>query len=60
MTAKTELLTLQEAAERLSLSYAMVRRLIERGELNVHRIGRAVRISNVEVERFIESVSADE
>ena len=40
-------------AERLGLSLRSVRRLIARGELPVHRLGRAVRISEDDLVRFL-------
>lgn len=47
------LITADEVAERLGVSLRTVRRLIEAGELPVHRIGRAVRISEDDLERFV-------
>lgn len=41
---------IEEAAEALSLSERTVRRMIARGELRVHRFGRAVRIPAAEVQ----------
>lgn len=40
-------------AERLGLSLRSVRRLIARGELPVHRLGRAVRVSEDDLVRFL-------
>jgi len=42
---RTRLLTVQDVAADLQLSTKTIRRLIERGELPVHRVGRTVRIS---------------
>ena len=42
-------------ADRLAVSPRHVRRLIERGELPVHRIGSAVRISEDDLARYLAS-----
>lgn len=47
------LLTIDEVAARLALHHRTVRRLIESGDLRVVRIGRAVRVQENELERFI-------
>jgi len=47
------LLTVEEVAKRLSVALRTVRRLIDRGELPAHRIGRMVRISEDDLERYI-------
>jgi excisionase family DNA binding protein len=52
--APTRLLTVPEAADRLRLSARMVERLIASGEISPLRIGRSVRLTDVEVEEFIE------
>jgi len=56
MTTQTEkLLTVEEAAEILSLSVVQVRRYITDGSLPVIRFGRrAIRIKPSDLERFIE------
>jgi excisionase family DNA binding protein len=46
-------LTVVEVADRLGVSPKHVRRAIDRGELPVHRFGRAVRIAPEDLERFI-------
>jgi excisionase family DNA binding protein len=43
-----KLRTIEETAELLSVLVRTVRRLIESGALPVHRIGRAVRISDAD------------
>ena len=43
-TAPTEHLSVEQAARRLDMSQATVRRLIKRGELVAIRIGRSVRV----------------
>lgn len=47
------LLDAEAVARRLGLSLRSVRRLIARGELPVHRLGRAVRISEDDLVRFL-------
>jgi len=48
-----KLRTIDETAELLSVSVRTVRRLIESGALPVHRIGRAVRISDADIAAFL-------
>jgi excisionase family DNA binding protein len=48
-----KLRTIAETAELLSVSVRTVRRLIESGALPVHRIGRAVRISDADIAAFL-------
>ena len=47
-----QLLTVEEVARRLSVATRTVRRLIDRGELPAHRMGRMVRVSEDDLERF--------
>ena len=47
------LYTVTETAEQLSSSEKTVRRLIERGELRVRRIGRSVRIAHEDLAGFL-------
>jgi excisionase family DNA binding protein len=42
---RTRLLTVQDVATDLQLSTKTIRRLIDRGDLPVHRLGRSVRVS---------------
>ena len=49
-----ELLTLGDAARILSVSRDTVRRLIDRGELQVVRIGASVRIPRTDIRGLIE------
>lgn len=44
MSDTSGLLTVAAVAERLAVSRAMVYRLVDRGDLPAHRIGRAVRV----------------
>lgn len=46
-------LTVADTARELSVSTKYVRRAIERGELLVHRFGRAIRIARSDFEQFI-------
>jgi excisionase family DNA binding protein len=48
-----QLLTVEQVAERLSVSTRTVRRLIDSGELPAHRMGRMVRVSVDDLERYI-------
>jgi excisionase family DNA binding protein len=48
-----ELITLQVAAKRLSLSTRTIRRFIENGDLAFVKIGRSIRIPLADLERFI-------
>lgn len=48
------LLTLDHAADALSISARTVRRLIDRGELTPIRIGRAVRLSTEDLRAYID------
>jgi excisionase family DNA binding protein len=49
----TRLLTIQATADHLDLSTKSVRRLISRGELVAHRIGRSVRIAEEDLRVFL-------
>lgn len=51
------LLTVDQAAERLSVSSKTVRRLIERRELEHVRIGRAIRISPAALAAYLEAAT---
>jgi len=53
----SQLLDVPAVARRLDVSEKTVRRLIVRGELRAHRIGRLIRISEDELDRFLESKS---
>ena len=51
----SQLLDVPAVARRLNVSEKTVRRLIARGELRAHRIGRLLRISEEELRRFLDS-----
>lgn len=51
--SSTPLLTIQATADRLHLSTRSIRRLIGRGELNAHRIGRSLRIAEEDLRAFL-------
>jgi len=52
--------TIDEAAEEvLNTSSRTVRRLIESGALRVHRIGRLVRISDADLQAFLDENRSD-
>jgi excisionase family DNA binding protein len=53
VSVASHLLTTREAAERLAVSDRTIANLVSRGRLRPVRIGRAVRFSPAEVERFI-------
>jgi excisionase family DNA binding protein len=48
-----KLLTINEAAEILNVSTRTVRRLAASGALPVHRLGRLVRIADVDIAAFL-------
>jgi excisionase family DNA binding protein len=50
--------TIAEVADRLKISPRSVHRLIERGELERHRFGTAVRISEGALQRYLASARA--
>jgi excisionase family DNA binding protein len=47
------LLDLDAVATRLGVSSKTVRRLIDRGELAVHRIGRLLRVSEMDLQSYV-------
>ena len=47
------LLAVKEVARRLGISAKTVRRIIDRGELPAHRIGRLVRIADTDLQLFV-------
>ena len=49
-----QLLTLEDACERLQVSEATIRRLVKDGELRVVRIGRAIRVRPEDLDAFID------
>jgi excisionase family DNA binding protein len=49
------MLSIETVAERLDLSTRTIRRLIDGGELPVHRFGRAVRIAEDDLRRLAAS-----
>jgi excisionase family DNA binding protein len=51
----SQLLDVPAVARRLDVSEKTVRRLIDRGKLRPHRIGRLLRISEQELGRFLDS-----
>jgi excisionase family DNA binding protein len=53
VTNASRLVTVDELAALLRLHHRTIRKLIASGELRVVRIGRAVRIREDEVERFL-------
>lgn len=49
-----QLLTIKQASATLSVSRATLYRFIKRGDINVVYLGRSVRISKNELERFVD------
>ena len=47
------LLTVPATAEKLGVSVRTVRRMIDVGDLHVHRLGRSIRISQEDLELFL-------
>lgn len=47
------LLSVEEVAKRLGISMRTVRRLIGDGAIPTHRIGRSVRVSEDDLDRYI-------
>jgi excisionase family DNA binding protein len=47
------LLDLATVASRLGVSLKTVRRMVERGELAVHRIGRLLRVSEMDLHSYV-------
>ena len=47
------LLALDAVATRLDVSIKTVRRIIDRGELPVHRVGRLLRISEADLAEYV-------
>lgn len=52
-------LTIPEAAQRLNLSTRFIERLINTGDLPVHRFGRAVRIKRSTLDAVAETAEAE-
>lgn len=46
-----------EVAERLKITEELVRELIRRGEIHAYRIGKAYRITDDDIDEFLESCS---
>lgn len=51
--SQDQLLTLQQAADRLQISMSTIRRLINAGKLQAVRIGRNLRIRPADLEAYI-------
>jgi excisionase family DNA binding protein len=47
--------TLEEAAARLSVSTRTMRRILEAGEIQTFKAGRVLRLSEVDLEKYITS-----
>jgi excisionase family DNA binding protein len=53
---KVELLSVQEVASMLNVSSKTIRRMIARGFLHHHRVGRAVRVSSEDLRAYTNSI----
>ena len=53
-SSQTRLNTIPETAKRLKVSEKTIWRLIKRGELGAHRVGRSVRPSDDDIEDYLE------
>lgn len=51
--ATPRLLNVDDVADQADLSSKTIRRMIARGELRVHRIGRSLRISETDLQTFL-------
>jgi excisionase family DNA binding protein len=52
-TAGIELLTVDEAAERIGMSVRHVRRLLAERRIGYHRLGRAVRLHPADLDAYV-------
>ena len=57
--SEKKLLSVSEAAERLSLGQTKTYELIRKGELGHVRIGRAVRVPTSELNHYVEQIQRD-
>ena len=55
----SKLLSVNEVANRISVSGSMVYALIEKGMLKCHRIGRCIRVSESQIADYLESCEVD-
>lgn len=53
-TSTPRLLTVATVAERLQISEKTVRRWIDAGDLRSHRLGRCLRISEADLQEFVD------
>jgi len=51
--SSVRLLSVEETAHELNVSTKTIRRLIERGELRAHRVGRCIRLSADELRLYL-------
>jgi excisionase family DNA binding protein len=54
---KQHLLTTQEVADSLKVNIMTIYRYIKAGKIKAHKIGKAFRVSGVELDRFLNSVA---
>lgn len=55
LETRTRLLTVEEAAEQLFMHPRTVRRKVAEKEIAAHRFGRALRISQTDLDTFVKS-----
>lgn len=58
MKSQPTILTIPEAGEMLGLSPTTIRRLISRGELKAHRVGRGIRIRSIDIDKALKPIKA--
>lgn len=54
----TQLLTINRAAEKLSVSRSSLYKLVARGDLRIIKIGKAARIADADIDAFIARMRA--
>ena len=52
-SARLPLLTIDQVAERLGVSAKTIRRWVKQGDLPIHRLGRGLRVTETDFERFL-------
>jgi len=55
MTILDEILTIEQAADRIQMSERYVRRLVAERRIPFHKLGRSVRISAADLATFVEA-----
>jgi excisionase family DNA binding protein len=55
----SDILTVEETADRMNMSVRYVRRLVADRQIPFHRIGRAIRITATDVDAFLASTRVE-